>query len=118
MDASDRPDPRQLEIFCRMTPHQKLELIGRPGASRLAKLRTSGARLRFARLHSDPPPMALTIPQDPAPPSTGTHVRVLKKAQDQQEVEGQAAVRLIQAAGEVATPGPEPHLGQHVSTHA
>ena len=29
MDIDDRPDPRQLEIFRRMTPHEKLALIGR-----------------------------------------------------------------------------------------
>lgn len=29
VDADDRPDPRQLAIFRRMTPRQKLALIGR-----------------------------------------------------------------------------------------
>jgi len=29
MDSDDRPDPRQMAIFERMTPDQKLVLIGR-----------------------------------------------------------------------------------------
>jgi hypothetical protein len=29
MESEDRPDPRQLAIFGRMSAHEKLELVGR-----------------------------------------------------------------------------------------
>lgn len=40
MNSEDQPDPRQLAIFARMTPHQKLALIGRLREDALALKRT------------------------------------------------------------------------------
>ena len=45
MDSDDRPDPRQLAIFKRMTPHEKLALIGRLREDALA-LKRSWIRMR------------------------------------------------------------------------
>ena len=46
MDSDDRPDPRQMAIFARMTPEQKLALIGRLREDALA-LKTSWLRDRY-----------------------------------------------------------------------
>jgi hypothetical protein len=45
-------------------------------------------------------------------------VAVAKKVLDQQELQGQAAVQLIQQAGAVAQTSDDPNLGQSVNRYA
>lgn len=57
-------------------------------------------------------------PQAVSVDNTGGGIRATKIAQDQQQVEGAAAVELIESAGAVATAGSGGSLGQSIDVYA